>query len=498
MSLVFFLSKFLTFKKVGYNYFSLCPFHNEKTPSFSVNDVKGVFFCFGCGVSGNLKTFLYLYKGVVDKKVLTLNYKSTDSLVYFGFTVLETLKFYFVSELFNVKCVVVLDYFCYLRRIFFNTIKLFGLGYAPALWYLDTKYLKNFSLRIFLKFGFLKKSVCNTYDLVFKNRCMFPIRDVVGCVVGFGGRCVSTYDKINSKYINSCNSIFFQKNEILYGLYEVILSKKKISMIFVVEGYFDVLRLSQDVGLPCVAILGTFISQYSIKLLFVYANKIVYCFDGDLPGLKAMWNAMKKSVSYYGSVSFIFFPFKYDPDKYIKKNFLYNFLQKIESVCLLFTFFFSYFFFMTEGLLFIKKFFYEVKIMIFQCEESILRIRLKNIFYKLIYTNFSVNKNNFFYLNIKNYFFYRFIIFLLKNRNYSIYVVDYFLKYTLYGGYFFSFFCECIYILRSNINMKICKFYKRLLCSTNANLCVFLAPKVSFVCNNEEFFSFLVSLLRVC
>jgi len=291
-------------KKSGSNHTARCPFHTEKTPSFSVNRKKQFFYCFGCGASGNAISFL------MDLNHLDFVEAVEDLAAYQGVDVpreqsgsptvhtnktsanqsYELLKnvaiFYYQQFRNNPEAQKAIDYFKS-RGVGGEIAKKFLLGYAPDQWQtLDAQ----FTQEALLEAGLLvKKEGGGCYDR-FRARVMFPIRDRRGRVVGFGGRVL---DDSLPKYLNSPETPVFQKNREVYGLYELLEKNTKPRRILVVEGYMDVIALHQYGIDYSVAVLGTAISTTHLDLLFRFTSELVFCFDGDSAGRQAAWRAVE-------------------------------------------------------------------------------------------------------------------------------------------------------------------------------------------------------------
>ena len=160
MRLSKFLGNYLLLKKIGTNYFSLCPFHDEKTPSFSVNDAKGLFFCFGCGVSGNKIVFLSLYKKKYKNEKVLLKVENEFFLNRSNFYLLEMVKIFYIKQLFINKNFFVFNYICFVRKITIHTIYFFNLGYAPNVWHFLSNSLTGYDRDLAIEAGLLRKN-CN-------------------------------------------------------------------------------------------------------------------------------------------------------------------------------------------------------------------------------------------------------------------------------------------------------------------------------------------------
>lgn len=334
------LGQYLSLTKKGNNYVSCCPFHEEKTPSFTISPQKSIYHCFGCGKGGNVITFLQEYEGLtfieaIEKLAEINNLKiprSSQSVEYDN------------SDIYSINQIASKHYFDYFslnknsepskylisRGIDGETAKKFQIGFADFNQKDLLKKLQSaFSDKKILESGVFLKNEKGFYPF-FRNRVIFPIQNTRGNFIGFGGRSI---DDSMPKYLNSKDSNFFRKNRELYGLNHA-KGSKNYDYFIVVEGYMDVNILSKnsiDVG---VASLGTAFSNYHLQTLFRLKKKVVFCFDSDEAGLKAAWRALQITVSYSiddKTVRFMFLPKGEDPDSYINKNGPNEFLKRVDK-----------------------------------------------------------------------------------------------------------------------------------------------------------------------
>ncbi|MFL3876320.1 DNA primase [Wolbachia endosymbiont of Trichogramma kaykai] len=271
--------------KRGDSFVGLCPFHNEKTPSFSVSNVKGLYYCFGCSAHGDAFEFISQTEGLSFKEALeklasvagvelpkNLSFsKENDKL----FSALNL-----AANWFTQKNQGVVDYLKQ-RKILLKIIDKFRIGYAPSSGlreYLNSSGIED---KILANVGLINR---NSRDY-FYDRLMFPIQNIAGKVIGFGGRALSSDQQ--PKYLNSPESQLFKKRENLYGLNFALSEIRKKQYLFVVEGYMDVIALHQAGISNTVAPLGTAISAEQIKNLWRFAKEISICMDGDSPGFHA-------------------------------------------------------------------------------------------------------------------------------------------------------------------------------------------------------------------
>jgi DNA primase len=347
------IGEFVTLKKNGRNYTGLCPFHNEKTPSFSVNSEKQFYYCFGCGAGGNVIQFLtdfnrndfpetieFLAKkqGIAMPNKVTLDHKqiakqsaqrNEKESIYI---LLNDISKYFHEQLNHPSSTAAQNY---LKNRMINThsINHFNIGYAPNSW---DHLLKTFGTteqqkQLLNKAGMLvTNDNGKTYDR-FRNRIMFPILDIKGRTIGFGGRTLGD-DK--AKYINSPETIVFQKNKELYGLYQSRKSPSSSDEVIICEGYLDVISLHQHSLTHCVATLGTASNSQHFKTLFRYYSDIIFSFDGDKAGQHAAHRALLSLLETLEDgfdAKFLYLPDNEDPDNYIHKNGLHQFKALINQ-----------------------------------------------------------------------------------------------------------------------------------------------------------------------
>lgn len=308
------VSRYVNLKKSGKNYKGCCPFHNEKTPSFFVTPSKNFFHCFGCQESGDALTFVKKINNlefieavknlaeIIGKPVEYENYSQEDlqkeQLYNKCISFLEIAQKYYRWNLGNSETKDKAINYLKKRGIDSKLAKFFGIGYSSEGWNNITQIARSAkaSEDVLIDTGLaIKNDKGNVYDR-FRGRIMFPIRNIQGNVIAYGGRVVDDNDGV--KYINSPETLVFQKNNTLYGLYEYREHKKQksenlIQSLVVVEGYMDVVGLAQHGFYSAVATLGTAFSQNHAKILFRETNSVVLCFDGDSAGQKAALRTIK-------------------------------------------------------------------------------------------------------------------------------------------------------------------------------------------------------------
>lgn len=317
-------------KKHGKEYKACCPFHGEKTPSFTVVPDKNFYHCFGCGEHGNALGFLMKHdnlgfieaiEDLADRVGVEVPREQTpgqrpppsDAL----FATLDNAAAFYRSELMNSTRGK--DYFKS-RGLTGETAVTFSLGYAPDAWdsvlrHMGTTEADRARL---LQVGLIieRDNKSGHYDR-FRDRVMFPIRDARGRTIGFGGRVL---DKGEPKYMNSPETELFHKGRELYGLYEARQATRTLSRLLIVEGYMDVVRLHQAGITYAVATLGTATTPEHLARVFRICNEVVFCFDGDRAGRAAAWKALENALSQVREgrqIRFLFLPDGHDPDSLV-------------------------------------------------------------------------------------------------------------------------------------------------------------------------------------
>lgn len=314
-------------KKKGREYWACCPFHGEKTASFSVSSSKQFYHCFGCQKSGNAVGFLMDYDHMEFVEAIeSLAHSLGIEVPYEQGTApakparglesmyqsMEQISHYYEAQL--KQAPEAIDYLKD-RGVSGQTAKTFAIGYAPPGWNNlsgDEKQLVETGMLV-------KKETGNAYDR-FRHRLMFPIRDRRGRTIAFGGRVINPED--NPKYLNSPESPLFHKSEEIYGLYELKKAVTNIDRIYVTEGYMDVVALAEHGVKTAVATLGTAINNRQIESLFRVCKNLVFCFDGDAAGKKAAWRSLEQCLASLKEgrlARFLFLPEGQDPDSYISE-----------------------------------------------------------------------------------------------------------------------------------------------------------------------------------
>lgn len=337
-------------KKSGRNYMACCPFHEEKSPSFSVSQEKQFYHCFGCGASGNAIGFLMAYENLdfpraveslaqmqgveVPREQLSEHEQKNQRVQQDLCALLEQAAHFFRQQLqHHPEAAKTRDYLQQ-RGLSEAVIEQYGIGYAPPGW--------DNLMQHLLKAGWQEAQLLDSGMLVdredsgrrydrFRDRVMFPIRDLRGRVIAFGGR-VLTDEK--PKYLNSPETPVFSKGRELYGLYEANRSKGTLQRVVVVEGYMDVVALAQFGLTGAVATLGTAAGTAHLDKAFRYSNEVVFCFDGDAAGRRAAVRGLEVSLPALRDqrqVKFLFLSEGEDPDSYIRKRGLDSFTALLEK-----------------------------------------------------------------------------------------------------------------------------------------------------------------------
>ncbi len=328
-------------KKAGREYKAVCPFHGEKTPSFTVSPAKGFYHCFGCGAHGTALGFLMEYDHLsfpdaVESLAHILGVQvprdETERPARRHDELLELMtqaERYFQAQLKQHEAAV--DYLK-ARRIDGATAKRFGLGFAPEGWsrLLDKFGTSREAIDRLLAAGLIiRKDTGSHYDR-FRDRLMFPIHDTRGRTIGFGGRVLRNEEP---KYLNSPETVLFHKGSELYGLFEAQQALRNIERLVVVEGYMDVIGLARHGIDFAVATLGTATTEDHLKRLFRVSDDILFCFDGDRAGRAAAWRALETALPLVREgrqIRFVFLPEDQDPDSFVQDQGAQGFEDALE------------------------------------------------------------------------------------------------------------------------------------------------------------------------
>ena len=344
------VGRYVQLKKGGANFMGLCPFHNEKSPSFTVSPTKQFYHCFGCGAHGTSIGFLIEYSGMgfvdavkdlaqnvgmivpdVDDKIPPAQRAAQQAQSLALTDALTQACAFYRAQLREAP-----DAIAYLknRGLTGEVAARFGMGYAPAGWDSLRAVFPDYDAHVLVESGLLIDKVDEEgnrhkrYDR-FRERVMFPIRNTKGQVIGFGGRVL---DSGEPKYLNSPETPLFQKGLELYGLFEARQAIRDAGYVLVTEGYMDVVALAQ-LGFPqAVATLGTACTSTHVQKLLRQTDDVIFSFDGDKAGRKAARRALEAclpQVSDNKTIKFLFLPQEHDPDSFVRERGADAFEQEI-------------------------------------------------------------------------------------------------------------------------------------------------------------------------
>ena len=327
------VSRYVRLKKGGANYLGLCPFHGEKTPSFTVSPTKQFYHCFGCGAHGNAIGFLMSYAGLGYVEAVKELAASAGMQVPEAaprtreealrreretdlYGVMENAMEFYRAEL--KKSPRAIEYLKG-RGLTGEIAARFRLGYAPDDWQALKAAFADYADKALVECGLVIEGEGKRYDR-FRDRIMFPIFSARGAVIGFGGRVLGAGEP---KYLNSPETPLFEKGREVYGLVQARAAIRAANRVLVVEGYMDVVALAQFGVGYAVATLGTATTPVHVSKLLRLADELVFCFDGDAAGRKAAWRALEVSlplVTDAKPVRFLFLPEAEDPDSYVRAH----------------------------------------------------------------------------------------------------------------------------------------------------------------------------------
>ncbi|MBW8904620.1 MAG: DNA primase [Betaproteobacteria bacterium] len=327
------ISRYVQLKKGGANFLGLCPFHNEKTPSFTVSPAKQFYHCFGCGVHGNAVGFLMAYSTlgyidavkelaasvgmqVPDERPPTPEQAARKERETDLYGLMDKAMDFYRGELKKSPRAI-----AYLkgRGLTGEIAARFRIGYAPDDWQGLKGAFAQYEDAALVEAGLVIQNEGKRYDR-FRDRVMFPIFNVRGAVIGFGGRVIGEGEP---KYLNSPETPLFEKGRELYGLLHARDAIRTAGHVLVVEGYMDVVALAQHEVGNAVATLGTATTPVHVGKLLRTADEIVFCFDGDAAGRKAAWRALEVSLPLapdHKPIRFLCLPDGEDPDTYVRKH----------------------------------------------------------------------------------------------------------------------------------------------------------------------------------
>ena len=329
------IGAFIKLKKRGKNYVGLCPFHTEKTPSFNVSPERQMYHCFGCGVGGNAITFVMEYEKVsfveavrslAEKSGITLptgtaedeNVASEQEELY-GVCRAAGLFFHqTLTESTDGK--LALEYLRH-RGFTDETIRTFGLGYAPASWDATVNHFreKDVSMELLAKAGLVRRREDGSYYDYFRGRAMFPVFSTTGRILGFGARKMLEDDPLG-KYINSPETAIYNKSRILYGIHQSKEAIRENENAILVEGYADLITVFQSGVKNVVASSGTALTQEQIQLIGRYAKSVTIVYDADTAGVAAASRGVELIVENGLDVRVVVLPEGEDPDSFVGKH----------------------------------------------------------------------------------------------------------------------------------------------------------------------------------
>jgi DNA primase len=330
------IGDFVNLKKRGVNLLGLCPFHNEKTPSFTVSPAKGIYKCFGCGKAGNSVNFImdheqlsypealrYLadkysieVEETVQTQVETAQKTERDSL----YILMTAAQKYYTEKLHEEGegKAIALSYLIE-RQLTPKTIESFQLGWSPSgsdqfsKWALQNGYLKEYLVKTGMSFETESGLLLDRY----RERVMFPIHNISGKIVGFGGRILKSNAK-EAKYINSPETDIYNKSKILYGLYQARKAIRVKDECIIVEGYMDVISMHQAGIENVAASSGTSLTEDQLRLVKRFTDNVIFLFDGDAAGQKASLRAIDMALEQELNVKMLLLPPEHDPDTFVK------------------------------------------------------------------------------------------------------------------------------------------------------------------------------------
>ena len=327
------ISRKVKLQKRGNNFLGLCPFHNEKTPSFNVNDQEGFYHCFGCGAHGDVISFIRNFEGKsfiealetiadISGLKMPLNNLENGNILNEKKNLLEITNLsssFYSRNLFSKEGSTALNY-VKSRGLDDEILKKFKIGYSPKFGLKKFLNDQGYNDDLIHKAGLLRKNEDNEMQEVFKGRLIFPIFDVKNNTIGFGARALFNS---KAKYINSPNSTIFQKSQILYGISHLQKEYLKDKSLLIVEGYMDVISIFRSKIAQSIAPLGTSITENQIENIWRINKKPILCLDGDNAGENAAWRFIIKVLPIIKTgfeITFVWLPKNRDPDQMINNS----------------------------------------------------------------------------------------------------------------------------------------------------------------------------------
>jgi DNA primase len=332
LSIIDVIQEYVPLKKLGNSYKARCPFHNEKTPSFTASEEKQFFHCFGCGKGGDIFTFVQEIEGVefvealrmlakkANIELTPINKQEQNERTRLLDCVDEAASFY--QSTFNSPAGERARTYIAGRGLDAETIATFQVGYSPDAWDGVLQHLKKkgFTEKEMERAGLILRSpkTGGYYDR-FRNRVMFPIYNTHGNVIGFGGRTLES-DAKEAKYINSPQTELYNKSAVIYGLHAAKKFIQKMDAAVIVEGYMDVITAHQAKFRNVVAASGTALTPDQIRLLKRVTQNVILSFDADTAGLSAAWRGMQIAIQEGMNIKVLVLPSGKDPDELIRKD----------------------------------------------------------------------------------------------------------------------------------------------------------------------------------
>jgi DNA primase len=335
------VERYVPLRKAGINFSACCPFHSEKTPSFTVSPTKQFYHCFGCGAHGSAIGFLMQHAGIgfvdaVEELASSLGLQVPQETARraeharkapLTELMARAMRFY-RNQLKQSPAAI--DYLKG-RGLTGEIAARFGMGYAPDDWQALQQVFPEYNEAALVECGLvIVNDQGRRYDR-FRDRVMFPIFDQRSNVIGFGGRVMGAGEP---KYLNSPETPLFEKGRELYGLTQARQGIRDSDTVIVVEGYMDVVALAQHGVTNAVATLGTACTPHHVQKLLRQASRVVFCFDGDAAGRKAAWRALEASLEPLSddkSVGFLFLPAEHDPDSFVRSEGAAEFQRQIRQ-----------------------------------------------------------------------------------------------------------------------------------------------------------------------
>jgi len=327
------VESYVPLKRAGANFAARCPFHTEKSPSFTVSQTKQFYHCFGCGAHGTAISFLMEHQGmgfidavkdlagrvgmqVPEQAPDPRRQEKVEAAEDLTEVTLKAAQFYKAQLKSSDKAVAYLKN----RGLTGEIAARYGLGYAPEGWQGLEAVFPDYQAKSLNEAGLVILSEeGRRYDR-FRDRVMFPIHNQRGVIIGFGGRVI---DQGEPKYLNSPETPLFEKGRELYGLFQARAAIRDAEKVIVVEGYMDVVALAQYGIGYAVATLGTATTPWQVQKLLRQSENVIYCFDGDAAGRRAAWRALENSLAQLQDgkqVRFLFLPAEHDPDSYVREH----------------------------------------------------------------------------------------------------------------------------------------------------------------------------------